>query len=48
MFETLDEEIKATEGGEEKSSARMLRFAVIAVVSVVVFGGVLAAIAMLE
>jgi hypothetical protein len=48
MFETLDEEIRATEGGEERSSSRMLRFVLIAAVSVVVFGAVVAGIAMLE
>ena len=49
MFETLDEEIKATQAGEEQtSSRRVLRFVVIAVVSLVVFGAVVAGIAMLE
>jgi hypothetical protein len=48
MFESLDEEIKSREGNGETATGRVVRFLVIAVVSLVLFGALVAGIALLE
>ena len=48
MFQTLDEEIETTEGGRPKTKECLVRFAVIAIVSVVLFGGLYFAIVSFE
>jgi len=44
MFQTIDEQIERTEGGRLTMSARLVRFAVIAVVLLVFFAGLYFAI----
>jgi len=44
MFQTIDEQIERTEGGRPTISARLVRFAVIAVVLLVFFAGLYFAI----
>jgi hypothetical protein len=41
MFDSLDEQIKADENKTTTSAERMVRWAVIVLVSVIVFGGVI-------
>ena len=48
MFQTLDEQIEKTEGGRTTTSARLVRFAEIAIVLVGLFGGLYFAIASFE
>jgi hypothetical protein len=48
MFQTLDEQIETTEGGRPKTKECLVRFAVIAIVSVVLFGGLYFAIVSFE
>jgi hypothetical protein len=48
MFESLDEEIESTEGGRPKVSDRLLRYAGVAVLSLIVFGGLCLVIVALE
>ena len=48
MFDSLDEEIKATEGRGPTQRERLLRGVVIAVTTLVVFGAVYAGIVLLE
>jgi len=48
MFQTLDEQIERTEGGRPTTSERLVRFAGIAIVSVVLFGGLFLVIVALE
>ena len=48
MFQTLDEQIERTEGGRPTTSARLVRFAEIAIVLVCLFGGLYFAIASFE
>ena len=38
MFQTLDEQIERTEGGHPTTSAQLVRFTGIAILSVAVFG----------
>jgi len=48
MFHSLEEEIESTEGGHPKAIERVVRFVGIAVLSVVVFGGLYRLITSLE
>jgi hypothetical protein len=48
MFQTIDEEVERTEGGRLTMSARIARFAGIAVVLVVLFAGLYFAIVSFE
>ena len=48
MFQTLDEQIETTEGGRPTASARLARFATIAVILVVLFAGLYFAIVSFE
>ena len=48
MFQTLDEQIERTEGGHPTTSARLVRFAEIAIVLVCLIGGLYFAIASFE
>jgi hypothetical protein len=48
MFQTIDEEVERTEGGRPTMSARIARFAGIAVVLVVLFAGLYFAIVSFE
>ncbi|MGC2197069.1 MAG: hypothetical protein WA628_20500 [Terriglobales bacterium] len=48
MFHSLDEQIESTEGGRPKAMEQLVRFAGIAVLSVVVFGGLCLLIIALE
>lgn len=48
MFEPLDEQIETTEGGRPTLSARLVRFAGIAVILVVLFAGLYFAIVSFE
>jgi len=48
MFGSLDEQIERTEGGRPAAGARLVRFVGIAILSVVVFGGLYLVIVALE
>ena len=48
MFDDLEHEIENTEGGPAKTSEKLMRFAGIAVVAALVFGGLCALIISLE
>ena len=48
MFNTLEEQIETTEGRSPTYAQRLARYAVVAVLSVVLFGGVLLAVWFLE
>ena len=48
MFPSLDEQIESTEGGRPKAIERLLRFAGVTVLSVVIFGGLYLVIVALE
>jgi len=48
MFQTLDEQIETTEGGRPTIRARLVRFAGVAVIVVVVFAGLYFAIVSFE
>lgn len=48
MFSSLQEQIETTEGGRPKTTDTLVRFAGIAVLAVVVFGGLCALIMALE
>jgi hypothetical protein len=48
MFDSLEHEIENTEGGRPKTSERLMRFAGIAVIAAVVFGGLCLLIVSLE
>jgi hypothetical protein len=48
MFQTLDEQIERTVGGRPTTSARLVRFAEIAIVLAGLFGGLYFAIASFE
>jgi hypothetical protein len=48
MFDSLEHEIENTEGGRPKTSEKLMRFAGIAVIAVLVFGGLCALIISLE
>ena len=48
MFQTLDEQIETTEGGRPTNRARLVRFAEIAIISVLLFGGLYLAIVSFE
>ena len=48
MFSSLQEQIETTEGGRPKTTDTLVRFAGIAVLAVVVFGGLCALILVLE
>ena len=48
MFQTLDEQIETTEGERPTIGARLVRFAGIAIVSVVLFGALYLAIVSFE
>jgi hypothetical protein len=48
MFQTVDEQIESTEGGRPTISARLVRFASIAVVLVLFFAGLYFAIVSFE
>ena len=41
MFQTLDEQIEMTEGSQPATGRRMSRLASIAIVAVLIFGGLL-------
>jgi len=48
MFQSLDEEIEQAEGGRPKTSEQLVRLVGVAILSVVVFGGLYLAIVALE
>lgn len=48
MFQTLDEQVETTEGGRPTVSARLVRFAEVAVILVVLFAGLYFAIVSFE
>lgn len=48
MFQTLDEQIETTEGGRARVSARLVRFAGIAVILAGLFAGLYFAIVSFE
>ena len=48
MFESLDEEIKITEGAGPTGKERLVRYLSVAILSVVVFGGLYLGIVALE
>lgn len=48
MFQTLDEQIGKAEGGRRTTTERLVRFVSIAVISVVLFGGLYLAIVAFE
>ena len=48
MFGSLQEQIESTEGARPKATDRLVRFAGMAVLAVVVFGGLCALILALE
>jgi hypothetical protein len=48
MFQTIDEQIETTEGGHPTARARMVRFAGIAVILVVLFAALYYAIVSFE
>jgi len=48
MFDSLEHEIENTEGGRPKTSEKLVRFAGIAVIATLVFGGLCLLIISLE
>jgi len=48
MFQTIDEQIETTEGGRPSTTARLVRFASIAAILVVLFAGLYYAIVSFE
>ena len=48
MFESLDEEIRTTEGGDPTGKERLVRYLSVAILSVLVFAGLYAGIIALE
>ena len=48
MFSNLDEEIETTTGGPPKSGARLFRYVIVAVLSLIVFSGLFWGIWLLE
>lgn len=48
MFQTLDEQVERTEGGLPTTGTRLIRFAEIAVVLVILIGGLYFAIVSFE
>jgi hypothetical protein len=48
MFQTLDEQIETTEGGHPTTRARLVRFASVAVILVVLFAALYVAIVSFE
>ncbi len=48
MFQTIDEQIETTEGGRRSTTARLVRFAGVAVILVVLFAGLYYAIVSFE
>ena len=48
MFESLDEEIKITEGGSQTGKERLVRYLSVAILSVLVFAGLYLGIVALE
>ena len=48
MFQTLDEQIEKTEGGHLTTRERLARYAGMAALAIVVFGGLLILVVVLE
>ncbi len=48
MFETLEEQIKETEGPELTTGARIVRYVILFIVSAIVFGGLYMGIRLLD
>lgn len=48
MFETLEKQIEQSEGGAEPTSRRVIKYLLIFVVTVIVFGGLYLAIRLVE
>jgi|GEM_PF-3564536 hypothetical protein len=48
MFDSLEHDIEATEGSRPKTSEKLMRFAGIAAIAVLVFGGLCALVISLE